>query len=97
MIHIRPIGERVVLKLMPKEVATQSGILLPDTAQEKPIEAEVVAVGIGRHDENGNLIPLEVKVGDIVIFAKFNGTPVTQEGVDYLIVNGERDILGVIE
>ncbi len=97
MIHIRPIGERVVLKLMPKEVATQSGILLPDTAQEKPIEAEVVAVGIGRHDEKGNLIPLEVKVGDIVIFAKFNGTPVTQEGVDYLIVNGERDILGVIE
>ena len=97
MIHIRPIGERVVLKPMPKEVATQSGILLPDTAQEKPIEAEVVAVGPGRVDANGNNIPLEVKVGDIVIFAKFIGTPVNQEGVDHLIVNGERDILGVIE
>lgn len=95
--HIRPIGERVVIKPMEKEVKTQSGILLPDSAQEKPIEGEVVAVGPGRIDANGNRVPLEVKVGDMVVFAKFIGTTVKQEGVDYLIVNGERDILCVIE
>ncbi|MBQ3180697.1 MAG: co-chaperone GroES [Firmicutes bacterium] len=95
--HIRPIGERVVIKPMEKEVKTQSGILLPDSAQEKPIEGEVVAVGPGRMDANGNRVPLEVKVGDMVVFAKFVGTNVKQEGVDYLIVNGERDILCVIE
>lgn len=95
--HIRPIGERVVIKPMEKEVKTQSGILLPDSAQEKPIEGEVMAVGPGKLDANGNRVPLEVKVGDIVVFAKFVGTNVKQEGVDYLIVNGERDILCVIE
>lgn len=95
--NIRPIGERVVIKPMEKEVKTQSGILLPDSAQEKPIEGEVVAVGPGRVGTDGNRVPLEVKVGDIVVFAKFVGTNVKQDGVDYLIVNGERDILCVIE
>ena len=95
--HIRPIGERVVIKPMEKEVKTQSGILLPDSAQEKPIEGEVVAVGPGRVGADGSRVPLEVKVGDMVVFAKFIGTTVKQEGVDYLIVNGERDILCVIE
>ncbi len=83
--NIRPIGERVVIKPMQKEEKTQSGILLPDSAQEKPIEGEVVAVGPGRINEKGERVPLEVKVGDVVVFAKFIGT------------NGERDILCVIE
>lgn len=95
--NIRPIGERVVIKPMEKEEKTASGILLPDSAQEKPIEGEVVAVGPGKVGEDGKRIPLEVKVGDIVVFAKFVGTNVKQDGVDYLIVNGERDILCVIE
>ncbi|MBQ2887353.1 MAG: co-chaperone GroES [Firmicutes bacterium] len=95
--NIRPIGERVVIKPLQKEEKTMSGILLPDSAQEKPIEGDVVAVGRGRVDANGNLIPLEVKVGDKVVFAKFVGTTVKQDGVDYLIVNGERDILCVVE
>ena len=95
--NIRPIGERVVIKPMQKEEKTVSGIVLPDSAQEKPIEGEVVAVGPGKIDEHGNRIPLEVKVGDCVVFAKFIGTTVKQDGVDYLIVNGDRDILCVIE
>jgi chaperonin GroES len=95
--NIRPIGERVVIKPMPKEEKSQGGLFLPDTAQEKPIEGEVVAVGPGRIDANGNRIAPEVKVGDIVVFAKFIGTTVKQDGVDYLIVNGDRDILCVIE
>ena len=95
--NIRPIGERVVIKPMQKEEKTQSGILLPDSAQEKPIEGEVVAVGPGRINEKGERVPLEVKVGDVVVFAKFIGTNVKQDGVDYLIVNGKRDILCVIE
>ncbi len=95
--NIRPIGERVVIKPMQKEDKTASGILLPDSAQEKPIEGEVMAVGPGKVGEDGKRIPLEVKVGDIVVFAKFVGTNVKQDGVDYLIVNGERDILCVIE
>lgn len=95
--NIRPIGERVVIKPMEKEEKTASGILLPDSAQEKPIEGEVVAVGPGKVGEDGKRTPLEVKVGDIVVFAKFVGTNVKQDGVDYLIVNGERDILCVIE
>jgi chaperonin GroES len=82
---------------MPKEEKSQGGLFLPDTAQEKPIEGEVVAVGPGRIDANGNRIAPEVKVGDIVVFAKFIGTTVKQDGVDYLIVNGDRDILCVIE
>ena len=95
--NIRPIGERVVIKPMQKEEKTQSGILLPDSAQEKPIEGEVMAVGPGRINEKGERVPLEVKVGDTVVFAKFIGTNVKQDGGDYLIVNGERDILCVIE
>ena len=95
--NIRPIGERVVIQPMQKEEKTQSGILLPDSAQEKPIEGKVVAVGPGRVNDKGEHIPLEVKVGDEVVFAKFIGTTVKQDGVDYLIVNGERDILCVIE
>ncbi|HIU09840.1 MAG TPA: co-chaperone GroES [Candidatus Avidehalobacter gallistercoris] len=95
--NIRPIGERVVIQPMQKEDRTESGILLPDTAQEKPIEGKVVAVGPGRVNDKGEHIPLEVKVGDEVVFAKFIGTTVKQGGVDYLIVNGERDILCVIE
>lgn len=95
--NIRPIGERVVIKPMQKEEKTVSGIVLPDSAQEKPIEGEVVAVGPGALNDKGEHIPMEVKVGDCVVFAKFVGTTVKQDGVDYLIVNGNRDILCVID
>ncbi len=94
---IRPIGERVVIRPEQKEATTVSGIVLPDSAQEKPIQGEVVAVGPGRVNDKGERIPLDVKVGDSVIFAKFVGTTVKQDGVDYLIVNGDRDILCVVE
>ena len=95
--NIRPLGERVVIKMQEAEDKTQSGIILPDTAKEKPIEGVVVAVGAGRVDANGNRVPLELKVGDKVVYSKFAGTPVTQAGVEYLIINGERDVLAVIE
>lgn len=95
--NIRPLGERVVIKMQEAEDKTQSGIILPDTAKEKPIEGVVVAVGVGRIDNNGNRVPLELKVGDKVVYSKFAGTPVKQDGVEYLIINGERDILAVIE
>ena len=95
--NIRPLGERVVIKPLEEETTTKSGIVLPDSAKEKPIEGEVVAVGPGKLTEDGKRVPLEVKVGDKVVYSKFAGTPVKQDGEEYLIINGDRDILAVIE
>ena len=95
--NIRPLGERVVIKPLEEETTTKSGIVLPDSAKEKPIEGEVVAVGPGKLTEDGKRAPLEVKVGDKVVYSKFAGTPVKQDGEEYLIINGDRDILAVIE
>lgn len=97
MMNIRPLGERVVIKPLEEETTTKSGIVLPDSAKEKPIEGEVVAVGPGKLTEDGKRVPLEVKVGDKVVYSKFAGTPVKQDGEEYLIINGDRDILAVIE
>lgn len=91
---IKPIGDRVVIELVEKEETTASGIVLPDSAQEKPQEGRVVAVGSGRY-ENGQKIELEVNEGDNVIYSKFAGTEVEYEGKEYLIVR-ESDILAVI-
>ena len=81
-----PLEDRVVLKLMEKEDKTSSGIVLPDTAQEKPQKATVMAVGPGKYDDKGKLVPMPVKVGDIVMFAKYGGTEVKVDGEDYLVL-----------
>lgn len=93
---LRPIGDRVVVKVIEQEERTKGGIVLPDTAKEKPQQGKVIAVGTGRILDNGQKVPLEIKEGDRVIFAKYAGTEVKVEGEEYLILS-ERDILAVIE
>ncbi len=92
---IKPLGERVVIKVLEKEEKTASGIVLPDTAKEKPQQGEVVAVGAGKLLENGERLAMEVKVGDKVIFSKYSGTEVKLDGTEYLILS-ERDILAIV-
>ena len=91
---IKPLNDRVVVKIVTAEEMTRGGILLPDTAKEKPQEAEVVAVGPGKILDNGTRIAPEVKVGDRVVFAKYSGTEVKLDGDEYLIMR-ESDILAV--
>lgn len=93
---IRPLHDRVIVKRLDNERKTASGIVIPDTAAEKPDQGEVVAVGPGKRDDNGKLIPIDVKVGDKVLFGKYAGTDIKVEGQDFLIMR-EDDILGVIE
>jgi chaperonin GroES len=93
-VKLKPLGDRVVLKIVEQEEKTRGGILLPDTAKEKPQKGEVLAVGSGKMLETGEKIPLDVKVGDKVIFGRYSGTEVKIEGDEYLIVS-ERDILAV--
>ncbi len=92
----RPLHDRVVVKRIQEDVKTSGGIIIPDTAQEKPQEGEVVAVGPGSRDEDGDRIALDVKVGDRVLFGKWSGTEVKVDGEDLLIMK-ESDIMGVIE
>ncbi len=94
-LQLKPLADRVVVKKLEAEEKTAGGIVLPDTAKEKPQQGEVLAVGLGRTDEKGNRIAVEVKKGDKVLFAKYSGTEVKIEGVEYLIL-AERDILAVI-
>lgn len=94
---IKPLGDRVLLKVLEAESKTKGGIVLPDTAKEKPQEGEVVAVGKGKTSEDGSLTPLEVKAGDRVLFAKYSGAEITtKQGEEYLIVK-EEDILAIIK
>lgn len=93
---IRPLGDRVVVKALPSEEKTKSGIVLPDTAKEKPQEGEVVAVGSGRLLDNGQRVAIDVKVGDKVIYSKYAGNEIKIDGEEYLILR-ESDILGVVE
>ncbi len=93
---LKPIGDRVVVKVLEQEEKTKGGIVLPDTAKEKPQQGKVVAVGTGRILDNGQKVPLEIKEGDTVIFAKYAGTEVKIEGEEYLILS-ERDVLAVVE
>ncbi|MDD2568964.1 MAG: co-chaperone GroES [Clostridia bacterium] len=95
--NIKPLADRVVVQVLPSEETTKSGILLPDTAKEKPQQGKIVAVGEGRKTEDGKRIALDVKVGDIVIYSKFAGTEVKQDGEEYLILNGDRDILAIVD
>ncbi|MBK7749985.1 MAG: co-chaperone GroES [Candidatus Obscuribacter sp.] len=94
-LQLKPLADRVVVKKLDAEDKTAGGIVLPDTAKEKPQQGEVLAVGAGRLDEKGTRQPLEVKVGDKVLFAKYSGTEVKFEGTEYLIL-AEKDILAVI-
>lgn len=93
---IRPLGDRVVVKPLPSEEVTKSGIVLPDTAKEKPQQGEVVAVGSGRLLDNGQRVAIDLKVGDKILFSKYSGNEVKLNDVDYLIMR-EMDVLGVIE
>ncbi|MBM7855335.1 chaperonin GroES [Desulfohalotomaculum tongense] len=93
---IKPLGDRVVVKALPSEEVTKSGIVLPDTAKEKPQQAEVIAVGPGRVLENGQRQAIDVKVGDKVLYSKFAGNEFKIDGEEYLILR-EMDILAVVE
>ena len=92
----RPLHDRVVVKRVAEEEKTKGGIIIPDTAKEKPSQGEIIAVGPGGRDETGKLIPLDVKTGDRVLFGKWSGTEVKLDGVEYLIMK-ESDIMGVLE
>ncbi|MDO8692235.1 MAG: co-chaperone GroES [Dehalococcoidia bacterium] len=93
-VKLKPLGDRVVVRPMEKEEVTKSGLVIPDTAKEKPQEAEVVAVGPGKIGEDGKRLPMEVKEGDKVLFAKYAGTEFKLDGVDYLILR-DTDILAI--
>jgi chaperonin GroES len=92
----RPLHDRVVVKRIDAETKTAGGIIIPDTAKEKPSQGEIVAVGQGGRDETGKLIPIDLMVGDIVLFGKWSGTEVKIDGTEVLIMK-ESDILGVLE
>src|SRR5574337_299922 len=93
---IRPLQDRVIVKRIAEEEKTKGGIIIPDTAKEKPQEGKVIAVGKGKVNEGGKLIPLDVKVGDRILFGKYSGSEIKLEGEEHLIMR-EEDILGVIE
>jgi chaperonin GroES len=92
----RPLHDRVVVKRVAEEDKTKGGIIIPDTAKEKPMEGEVVAVGPGARDDKGALVALDVKAGDRILFGKWSGTEVKLDGVEYLIMK-ESDIMGILE
>jgi chaperonin GroES len=92
----RPLHDRVVVKRIDAEEKSAGGIIIPDTAKEKPSQGEVIAVGPGGRDESGKLVPLDVQVGNRVLFGKWSGTEVKIDGVEYLIMK-ESDIMGVLE
>ncbi|NWG22343.1 MAG: co-chaperone GroES [Chloroflexi bacterium] len=95
--RIRPLADRVVVKPVEREEKTKGGIFLPDTAsKERPMEGTVLAVGEGRIDDNGRRVPMNVKPGDKVVFAKYSGTEFKVDDVEYLILS-EKDILGIVE
>lgn len=94
-IVLKPLEDRVVVQPLEAEQTTASGLVIPDTAKEKPQEGKVLAVGPGRIDDKGNRIPLDVKVGDVVIYSKYGGTEVKYNGEEYLILSA-RDVLAVV-
>ena len=94
--NFRPLHDRVVVRRIEAEEKTKGGIIIPDTAKEKPQQGEVIAVGPGARDESGKIVPLDLKVGDRVLFGKWSGTEVRIDGEDLLIMK-ESDIMGVIE
>ncbi len=93
---LRPLQDRIIVKRLEEETKTAGGILIPDTAKEKPQKGEIVAVGKGKKTEDGKIVPMDVKAGDKVLFGKYAGTEIKIEGEEFLIMR-EDDILGVIE
>ena len=92
---IKPLADRVLIEPAPAEEKTESGLYIPDNAKEKPMQGKVIAVGRGKKDENGKAIPMEIKVGDQVLYGKYSGTEVSVEGKDYLIVR-ESDVFAIL-
>jgi chaperonin GroES len=95
-VKIKPLHDRIVVKRLEEEQKTKGGIIIPDTAKEKPIQGRVVAVGTGRVLENGTKVPLQVKAGDTVLFGKYAGTEIKLKDEEHLILR-EEDVLGIIE
>ena len=95
-ISIKPLEDRIVIRQVEAEQTTASGLVIPDTAKEKPQEGEVIAVGPGRVDDNGNRIPVDVKVGDVVIYSRYGGTEVKYDGQEFQILSS-RDVLAAVE
>jgi chaperonin GroES len=93
---LQPLEDRIVVRPAEAEEKTASGLVIPDTAKEKPQQGEVLAVGPGRRSDTGELIPLDISVGDTVVYSKYGGTEITQEGEDLLILAG-RDILAIVK
>jgi chaperonin GroES len=96
MTKFRPLGDRVLVKRIKEEERTKGGIVIPDTAKEKPQEGKVVTVGKGKHGDNGKLIPVEVRSGDKILFGKYSGSEVKLDGEEHTIMR-EDDILGILE
>ncbi|MDH4139331.1 MAG: co-chaperone GroES [Coriobacteriia bacterium] len=94
--NLKPLGDRVIVKPAQAEEQTKSGLVIPDTAKEKPQRGEVVAVGDGKRDDDGNRVPVDVKVGDTVVYGKYGGQDIKIDGVEYKILE-ERDIYAVVE
>ncbi len=93
---LRPLSDRILVERVEEDEKTKGGIIIPDTAKEKPAEGKIVATGNGRMGEDGKLLPMDVKVGDRILFSKYGGTDVKIDGIDYLILR-QDDVLGVIE
>jgi len=94
--NIRPLHDRIIVERLEEETTTASGIIIPDSAKEKPVQGNVIAVGKGKVTEDGKVLPLDVKVGDKVLFGKYSGTEIKIEGKEYLMMR-EDDVLGVVE
>ncbi len=95
-VSIKPLEDRIVVRPVEAEQVTASGLVIPDTAKERPQEAEVIAVGPGRVDDHGNRVPVDVKVGDKVIFSKYGGTELKYNGEEFLVLSA-RDVLAIVE
>ena len=95
-VSIKPLADRIVIKQLEAEQTTASGLVIPDTAKEKPQEGEVIAVGPGRFDDNGNRVPMDVAVGNVVLYSKYGGTEVKFGADEYLVLSA-RDVLAIVE
>ncbi len=95
-VNFRPLHDRVLVRRLESQETTKGGIIIPDTAKEKPMEGQVVAVGTGHHHENGTVHPLAVKAGDQIVFTKWSGTEITIDNQDYIVMK-ESDIMGILD